>query len=103
MADEATVSRAQVQLEFTTIRSPIDGRTGNLMVRGGNIVKAPDDALVTINQIHPIYVTFSVPEQDLPAIRKRMRDSKLLVQAQPQVPTEAGVPSGEAVDPRVEL
>src|SRR5437870_3553337 len=103
LSDEAAVSRAQLQVEFTSIRSPIEGRTGNLMVRGGNIVKAPDDALVTINQIHPIYVTFSVPEQDLPAIRKRLRESKLVVQAQPQAPTEAGVPAGDAVDPRGEL
>ncbi len=102
MADEAAVSRAQLQVEFTAIRSPIDGRTGNLMVREGNIVKAPDDALVTINQIHPIYVTFSVPEQDLPAIRRRMRDSKLEVQAQSQSPAEPGV-AGDAADPRGEL
>src|SRR6266478_3743945 len=55
MADEAAVSRAKLQVEFTSIRSPIDGRTGNLMVKEGNIVKAPDDFLVTINQVHPIY------------------------------------------------
>src|SRR5882762_5666132 len=77
MSDEAAVSRAKLQVEFTSIRSPIDGRTGNLMVREGNIVKAPDDLLVTINQIRPIYVTFSVPEQDLPAIPGRMRETKL--------------------------
>src|SRR5689334_8333383 len=81
MSDEAAVSRAQLQVEFTAIRSPIDGRTGNLMVKEGNIVKAPDDALVTVNQFHPIYVTFSVPEQDLPAIRRRMRESPLIVEA----------------------
>ena len=43
MADDASVSRAQLQVEFTSIRSPIDGRTGNLMVKEGNVVKAPDD------------------------------------------------------------
>jgi multidrug efflux system membrane fusion protein len=102
MSDEATVSRAQVQVEFTSIRSPLDGRTGSLLVREGNIVKAPDDALVTINQVHPIYVTFSVPEQDLPAIRRRMKETKLEVQAQAPAPTEAGVPA-VAVDPRGEL
>src|SRR5438874_1630647 len=102
LSDEAAVSRAQLQVEFTSIRSPIEGRTGNLMVRGGNIVKAPDDALVTINQIHPIYVTFSVPEQDLPAIRRRMRETKLEVQAQTAAPLEPGVPA-EPIDPRGEL
>jgi multidrug efflux system membrane fusion protein len=80
MSDEAAVSRARLQLEFTAIRSPIDGRTGNLIVKEGNIVKAPDDAMVTVNQVHPIYVTFSVPEQDLPAIRERMKQSALFVE-----------------------
>jgi len=90
MADEALVSRARLQLEFTSINSPIDGRTGSLMVRAGNIVKAPDDALVIINQVQPIYVTFSAPEQDLPAIRERMRTSALSVEV--ETPAEAGDP-----------
>ena len=80
MADQSAISNATLNLEYTSIRAPIDGRTGNLMVKQGNIVKAPDDALVTINQVHPIYVTFSVPEQDLPAIRARMREVVLPVQ-----------------------
>jgi len=80
MADEAAVSRAQLQVEFTALTSPINGRTGNLMVKEGNIVKAPDDFLVTVNQVHPIYVTFSVPEQELPAIRERMQVSPLSVE-----------------------
>ena len=83
MADEAAVSRARLQVEFTSIGSPIDGRTGNLMVKEGNIVKAPDDTMVTINQVHPIYVTFSVPEQDLPAIRRRMKEAPLMVDVRP--------------------
>jgi multidrug efflux system membrane fusion protein len=91
MADEAAVSRARLQVEFTSIRSPIDGRTGNLMVKEGNIVKAPDDFLVTINQVHPIYITFSVPEQELPAIRQRMRESPLIVEG--EVPGETGEPA----------
>ncbi len=80
MADEASVSRAQLQVEFTSIKAPISGRTGNLMVKEGNIVKAPDDFLVTLNQVHPIYVTFSVPEQELPAIRERMEIAPLPVE-----------------------
>ena len=80
MADEASVSRAQLQVEFTSIKAPISGRTGNLMVKEGNVVKAPDDFLVTINQVHPIYVTFSVPEQELPAIRERMETASLPVE-----------------------
>ena len=50
------------------------------MVKEGNIVKAPDDLLVTVNQIHPIYATFSVPEQELPAIRERMQQATLPVE-----------------------
>ena len=94
MADEAAVSRARLQVEFTSIRSPIDGRTGNLMVKEGNVVKAPDDSLVTINQVHPIYITFSVPEQELPAIRRRMKEAPLIVAG--EVPGEPGEsPRGE--------
>jgi multidrug efflux system membrane fusion protein len=89
MADEAAVSRAQLQVEFTALRSPIDGRTGNLMVKEGNIVKAPDDSLVTINQVHPIYVTFSVPEQELPTIRERMHGAAL--------PVEVDAPGNSAI------
>ena len=101
MSDEAAVSRARLQVEFTSIQSPIDGRTGNLMVKEGNIVKAPDDSLVTVNQVHPIYVTFSVPEQDLPAIRRRMRESPLMVEA--RAPLDASAPDGATDPPRGEL
>jgi len=82
MADEAAVSRARLQVEFTSIRSPFTGRTGNLTVKEGNVVKAPDDFLVTVNQVHPIYVTFSVPEQDLPGIRRRMKNATLPVEVE---------------------
>jgi multidrug efflux system membrane fusion protein len=95
LSDQALVSRAQLQVEFTAIRSLIDGRTGNLMVKAGNIVKAPDDPLVTVNQVHPIYVTFSVPEQDLPAIRRRMQEAAL--------PVEVEVPGDPTNRPRGEL
>jgi len=68
-ADEAAVENARLQLEYTVIMSPIDGRTGAIAVQKGNVVKANDVSLVTINQITPIYVTFSVPEQDLANIK----------------------------------
>jgi multidrug efflux system membrane fusion protein len=82
LADQSAISNAALNVEFTQIRTKIDGRTGNLLVKEGNIVKAPDDSLVTINQVRPIYVTFSVPEQDLPAIRQRMREATLKVDAE---------------------
>lgn len=80
-ADQAAVTNAMLNLEFTEIRSPIDGITGSLLFYQGNVVKAPDDTLVTINQIHPIYVGFAVPEQYLPEIRSEMKLRKLKVQA----------------------
>ena len=62
-ADRAAVENAYLQLAYCEIRSPLDGRTGSLQVQAGNLVKANDTTpLVTINQITPVYVTFSVPE-----------------------------------------
>lgn len=80
-ADAAAITNAQVNLDYTAIRSRIDGRTGNLMVKEGNVVKAPDDVLTTITQIRPIYVAFAVPEQYLPAIRRRASEDTLAVAA----------------------
>jgi multidrug efflux system membrane fusion protein len=87
-ASRATVENARVQLGFTTIKSPINGRTGNLTVKLGNVVMANSMELMTINQVEPIYVTFSVPEAQLPAIKKYMAEGKLPVRARPQ--DEAG-------------
>lgn len=79
LADKAAISNAQVNLEYTEIRSPIAGRTGNLTIKAGNVVKAPDDILLSITQVHPIYVAFAVPEQNLPAIRRQARRGALRV------------------------
>jgi membrane fusion protein, multidrug efflux system len=77
------VENARVQLQYTTIYSPIDGRTGNLAVQRGNLVKANDvPVLVTINQINPIYVTFTIPEQLLPEVKRYSAGQKLKVKAQ---------------------
>jgi len=83
-ADAAMVENASIQLGYTTIRSPIDGRTGNLNVKAGNVVKANDVDLVTIHQITPIYVTFAVPESELAAVKSRMAQGRLAVAATPQ-------------------
>jgi len=80
-ADNAAVENARVQLSYCFIRSPVDGRTGNLFLKKGNVVKANDAALVTINQVAPIYVTFSVPEQSLGEIRKYRAAGTLKVEA----------------------
>jgi multidrug efflux system membrane fusion protein len=77
----ATVQADELNLEFTEIRAPFDGVTGSLLFHEGNVVKAPDDTLLTINQIHPIYVQFAVPEQFLPEIKKQMAVQTLKVTA----------------------
>ena len=75
--DKAAITNALLNLDFCSIRSPVDGKTGGLQAYAGNVVKAPDDVLLTINQIHPIYVQFAVPEQFLPEIQKQMRERTL--------------------------
>jgi len=75
------VENAKLQLNYCSIHSPMDGRTGNLIVHEGNIIKDNDANLVVINQITPIYVTFSVPEQFLLEIKKYMVSGKLQVEA----------------------
>jgi membrane fusion protein, multidrug efflux system len=77
--DKAAIINAELNLEFTEIRAPFDGATGSLQFHEGNVVKAPDDVLLTINQIHPIYVEFAVPEQYLPEIKKQMLAKTLKV------------------------
>jgi len=73
-AAQANVDSARLQVAYTAIRAPIEGRTGNLLVQNGNIVKANDDnPIVVINQVHPIYVSFAVPEQYLPDLKKYYR------------------------------
>jgi multidrug efflux system membrane fusion protein len=81
-ADRAVVDETMIQLAYCSIRSPLDGRTGNLMIQRGNLVKANDaPVLVTINQIAPIHVTFSVPEKNLEEIRKSMAAGTVKVEA----------------------
>jgi multidrug efflux system membrane fusion protein len=83
-SSKAMMENAQVMLGYTEIRSPIDGRTGNLAIKQGNVVTANNMDLMTINQVEPIYVTFAVPESQLPAIKRYMAQAKLPVRARPQ-------------------
>ncbi len=70
-ADEAAIENAQLSLEYCTIRSPVTGYAGRIQIQQGNLVKANDtNPLVTINQVVPIYSSFSVPEQSLADIRR---------------------------------
>ena len=90
-AGEAAVENVRVQLSYTEIRAPIGGRTGNLLLNQGNVVKANDvgNPMVVINRVHPIYVAFSVPEAQLEAIKRYRAAGDLPVEAQ-----VAGQPGG---------
>ena len=81
-ADKAAVENAKVQLSYCYIFAPVDGRTGSLLVNQGNLVRTNDATpLVVINQVNPIYVTFSLPEGNLPEIKARMAQATLKVLA----------------------
>jgi multidrug efflux system membrane fusion protein len=80
--DEAAIENAKLSLEYCTIRAPVTGYAGRIQIQQGNLVKANDtNALVTINQIVPIYASFSVPEQNIADIRKYQANGELKVQA----------------------
>ncbi len=80
-ADSAAVESARLALGYCTLRAPISGRTGSLLVHAGNLVKANgDQPLVVINQITPVRVAFSVPEGRLPRIRQKAADGELPVE-----------------------
>jgi membrane fusion protein, multidrug efflux system len=83
---EAAVANAQLDFDYTEIRAPIAGRTSRLALREGSLVKANDSALplLTLNQMAPIGVAFSVPEADLAAVRTAFVTGPLKVTAQPQ-------------------
>jgi multidrug efflux system membrane fusion protein len=77
-ASEAALETARLNLEYCTIRSPIDGFVGRIMLQLGNLVKANDTSpLVVINQVRPVYVTFAVPEQGLTPLRQHMAQGPL--------------------------
>jgi membrane fusion protein, multidrug efflux system len=83
-ADKAAVENANVQLQYATITAPISGRTGALMVHEGNLVRANDQtALVVINQVAPISVSFAIPEARLSELKKYMAGGALRVTANP--------------------
>jgi multidrug efflux system membrane fusion protein len=94
VSSTSSVSNAKVQLGYTSIQSPIDGRTGNIAVKQGNVIAPNTTDLMTITEVQPIYVTFSVPEAQLGDIKKYMAQGELRVNAAPQednVNQETGV------------
>lgn len=78
-ASRAAVDNAKLNLGYTTIRAPISGRTGRLLVRQGNLVRPNADALVLINQIRPILVRFPILQQDFPALQRRNAQARVPV------------------------
>jgi multidrug efflux system membrane fusion protein len=81
-ADQVAVENARLMLSYCYIHAPISGRTGNLIAHMGNQIKADaDTAMVVINQIQPIYVSFAIPQQSLPEIRRYMAEEKIPVEA----------------------
>jgi multidrug efflux system membrane fusion protein len=104
VAQQAAVESARLQLAYTQIKSPIDGHTGNVMIKAGNLISANQTELITITQVDPIYVTFSLPAVHLDEIKQHSADGTLAVTATPQ--TTGGQPSNgkltfvdNAVDP----
>jgi multidrug efflux system membrane fusion protein len=86
---KVAVEQARVQLEYTSIKSPIDGRSGNLNIKQGNVIAPNGAELMTITQVEPIYVTFSVPEAQLSDIKRYMAERTLPVRAQLQDETSS--------------
>lgn len=93
-ADNAALANAKLQLSYCSIYSAVSGRTGNIAVKEGNLVKATDIELVSIAQIHPVYAAFTVPEKQLADVRQRMSGGTLAVTAVPQGSTAGPVEAG---------
>lgn len=90
-AQEAAIEITQLNLEFTSIHSPIDGRAGSVLIDAGNLVEAnADDPMLVITETEPIYVAFSVPERNLARIKQRKAEGVLKVQV--TIPYEGGPP-----------
>ena len=80
--NEATLRSAGLNVAFTQITAPIDGRAGRLLVHAGNVVRTTDaQPLVVLRALSPVYVTFAVPQEYLPRIRARSAEAALLVRA----------------------
>jgi len=88
-ADQAALDNAREQLAYCTITAPISGRLGILAVDRGNVVKANETVLVTINKLTPIHATFTIPEKELPEVKRQMAGGRLAVEA--EVPGSVGI------------
>lgn len=89
-AGQATVAARRLDLTYTTIRAPIAGRTGAVLAREGNLVQANETTLVVINRLRPIFVSFTIPEQDLPELQHYLAQGQVPVTAAPADAPDAG-------------
>jgi multidrug efflux system membrane fusion protein len=87
---EAAVETARLNLEYTSIRAPINGRAGQRLVDIGNVVNANDSPLLVIQRLDPIYADFTITESDLTAVQKNMTQGTLRVEV--RLPDEPGAP-----------
>ncbi|HCE42743.1 MAG TPA: efflux RND transporter periplasmic adaptor subunit [Lentisphaeria bacterium] len=102
--DEANMDRAKLDVEYCSIKSPIDGRAGDVLVDEGNVIKANDQKLIVINQIKPVSVSFSVPQYHLNQLKRHIAEKKLDLQIRAQKEDEPQVKAelefmDNAVDP----
>lgn len=88
-ADKAAVENARLQVVYCRIYSPVNGRTGTLLLNEGSMIKENDKTIITINQVEPIYVGFSLPEQSLAEVKKYSAKGGLKVSA--VLPRDTGV------------
>jgi membrane fusion protein, multidrug efflux system len=84
-ATAAAVEQAQLNLDYATIKSPIEGRVGRILITSGNVVKPNDSQpLLIITEIKPVYASFGVPEQNIDILRKAMAETDLQVEVSTQ-------------------
>jgi multidrug efflux system membrane fusion protein len=83
-SDQSAINNLNIQLGYTSVYAPMDGRTGNVQQKAGNIITASTTDLAVINQVEPIYVTFSVPEARLGDVKRYSEHNKLAVTARAQ-------------------
>src|SRR4051812_8447845 len=101
-ADGAMIDMAQNQLNYSRIRSPISGRAGTRLVDAGNVVRSTDNAgIVTINQLHPIFVNFALPADSLSRIRAKAKEGEIRVIAQDNNEKELGTGKLTVIDNQV--
>ncbi len=88
--DRARLAETQLQLHFSDVVAPMSGRAGAVMVKAGGMVRDNDTTLVTVLQLAPIYVTFGIPEQSLPEVRRLNSAGQLIVKASTDANTADG-------------